>query len=137
MEYKNYQYNLLREGSIFIKDEFKKKGKEYGTVKLGKKQIYALSESIDLQSVAPLVSPKFSERIEKFLLPRFNEINEILFTIKTLPSELNVEISKENCKNIIKGLTLGSVIIGLREKGFSVDELRTLLGKIKFSKYKI
>lgn len=137
MDFKEYEYNIVKDGIIFIKDEFKKKGKEYGIVNLDRNQIFALAESIDLQSVAPLVSPKFSERIEKFLLPRFNEINEILYTDKTLPSKINVEMSKENYNDIIKGLDFGNVFTVLREKGYSVEELRNSLKKIKFSKHKI
>lgn len=136
MDYKEYKFNLLKEGRIFIRDEFKKKGKEYEIVNLGKKHFFALAASIDLQSVAPLVSPKFSVRIEKFLIPLFNEIVEILFTDKTLTSELKVDLSKKNYNDIIKGLDFVSVITGLREKGHSVEELRTLLRKVKFSKYK-
>lgn len=137
MDFKEYVYNIIKDGFIFIKDEFKKKGKEYGIVNLDRNQIFALAESIDLQSVAPLVSPKFSERIEKFLLPRFNEINEILYTDKTLPPKINVEMSKENYNDIIKGLNFGNVFTVLREKGYSVEELRNSLRKIKFSKHKI
>ncbi|MFX1456390.1 MAG: hypothetical protein ACFFDB_13530 [Promethearchaeota archaeon] len=136
MDFKDYVYNIVKDGIIFIKDEFKKKGKEYGIVSLDRNQIFALAESIDLQSVAPLVSPKFSERIEKFLLPRFNEINEILYTDKTLPSKINVEMSRENYNDIIKGLNFGNVFTVLREKGYSVEELRSSLRKIKFSKHK-
>ncbi|MFW9824144.1 MAG: hypothetical protein ACFFE4_14465 [Candidatus Thorarchaeota archaeon] len=137
MGFDGYKYNILKDDIIFIEDEFKKKGKEYGIVGLDKNQIFALAESIDLQSVAPLVSPKFSERIEKFLLPRFNEINEILYTNKVLSSKIKVEISKENYNDIIKGLSFGNVITSLREKGYSVEDLRISLGKIKFFKHKI
>ncbi|MFW9822861.1 MAG: hypothetical protein ACFFE4_08005 [Candidatus Thorarchaeota archaeon] len=137
MDFKEYEYNIVKDGIIFIKDEFKKKGKEYGIVNLDRNQIFALAESIDLQSVTPLVSPKFSERIEKFLLPRFNEINEILYTDKTLPSKINVEMSKENYNDIIKGLDFGNVFTVLREKGYFVEELRNSLRKINFSKHKI
>ncbi|MFX1592815.1 MAG: hypothetical protein ACFFCL_08995, partial [Promethearchaeota archaeon] len=114
---------------------YKKKGKEYGIVTLNVNQINALAEAIDLQSVSPLLSPKFSQRIETFLLPRFDEIIRILYTLKPLPNELGIEISKENLNDILKGLKSGNVITGLKDKSYSVEELNALLKKAKFEKY--
>ncbi|MHA2394187.1 MAG: hypothetical protein ACXAEX_19810 [Promethearchaeota archaeon] len=56
MDNEEYKYNYIEKDVIFIKNELKQKGKEYGTVKLKKNSIYALIDSIDLLSVAPLVS---------------------------------------------------------------------------------
>jgi len=127
-------YCKLENDVIYIKEDFKKKGKEYGIVKLNKKQINALAECIDLQSVAALVSPRFSQRIEHFLLPRIDEISRIVYELKPFPDELGIEISKENYTDILKGLNLGSVIRGLRDRGYSVEELNIALKKIKFYK---
>jgi hypothetical protein len=80
-----YQYSLLEDNVITIREKFKKKGKEYGIALLKIKQINALAETIDLQSVAPLVSPKFNFRIETFLIPRFDEISRIVYSIKPFP----------------------------------------------------
>jgi hypothetical protein len=133
---KEYNYSLLEENIIKIKEKFKKKGKEYGIVILNIKQINALAETIDLQSVAPLVSPKFNFRIETFLIPRFDEISRIVYSIKPLPDEIGIEISKENAHDLIKALELGTTITKLKERGYSVEELNTLLKKIKFFKYR-
>ncbi len=136
MNGKDYKYNKLENDIIYIKENFKKKGNEYGIVKLNKKQINALAESIDLQSVSPLVSPKFSQRIEKFLLPRIEEINGIIYSLKPFPDEMGIEMSKENHNDILKGLTFGNVITRLKEKNYSIEDLRAAITKIKFYKYK-
>ncbi|MFX1600545.1 MAG: hypothetical protein ACFFB6_08110 [Promethearchaeota archaeon] len=130
-----FKYCLLENDVFYIKSNYKKKGKEYGIVTLNVNQINALAEAIDLQSVSPLLSPKFSQRIETFLLPRFDEIIRILYTLKPLPNELGIEISKENLNDILKGLKSGNVITGLKDKSYSVEELNALLKKAKFEKY--
>ncbi|MFX1302179.1 MAG: hypothetical protein ACFE9X_02355 [Promethearchaeota archaeon] len=136
MNWNEFKYCFLENNIFYIKNNFKKKGKEYGIVKLNVKNINAFAESIDLQSVAPLVSPKFSQRIETFLLPRFDEITRIIYAIKPPPDELGIELSKENLNDILKGLTFPSVITGLKERGYSVEELNTSLKKVKFQKLK-
>ena len=131
-----HKYNLLEENRILISSEFKKKGKEYGLVVLNKNQINALAECIDLLAVAPLVSPKFSERIEKFLLPRFDEVNKILYSIKSLSSDIQIEISKENHEDIVKSFSYISVKAGLEDRGYSIEDLKRSFGKVKFYKWK-
>jgi hypothetical protein len=129
-------YNIVKENIIYIKNEFKKKGNEYGIVTLNKKQIDALAESIDLMSVSPNLSPKFSVRIEKFLIPRFNELTHILYSDKSLPPEIGIEISKENNEDIIKGFEGMNVQIGLKKKGYSLEDLKNALKKVKYTKFK-
>jgi len=136
MNQNDFNYGVLKNNVIYIKDEFKTKGKEYGIVMLNIKQINALAEGIDLQSVSSTVSPKFSQRLEKFLLPRIDEIVRIIYTLKPLPDELGIEVSKENLNDILKGLTSSSVIIGLKDRGYSIEELNKALKKTKFEKYK-
>lgn len=132
----NYSYNTVKENIIYIKSQFKKKGKEYGIITLNIKQINALAESIDLMSVSPMLSPKFSVRIEQFLLPRFNELSGIIYSDKSLSAEIGIEISKENNEDIIKGFEAINVQVGLKEKGYSLEELKNILKKIKYTKFK-
>ncbi|MFX1315292.1 MAG: hypothetical protein ACFE9T_05475 [Promethearchaeota archaeon] len=131
----DYTYNTIEGDTIYVKQALKQKGKEYGIIKLNKKLIYALTDSIDLMSSSP-ISPKFSEVIEKYLLPRFNEINEILYIEKSLPDTVSLEISKENRKEITHGLELGSVLTGLKDRGYNRNELLELLKKVQFIKSK-
>ncbi|MFW9937205.1 MAG: hypothetical protein ACFFD5_06115 [Candidatus Thorarchaeota archaeon] len=135
MSAKELDYNIFRDNTFFLKDEYKKKGKEFGILKLNKKQINSLTEAIDLMSVAP-VSPKFSEKIERFLFPRFNEINAILYKEKTLPDNLGIELSKENHKDITQALTFQNVVVGLEDRGYSIDQLSAALKDVKFLKIK-
>jgi len=136
MDENDNTYNKLENNVIYIKENFKKKGKEYGIVKFNKRQFDALAESINLQSVSPSVSPKFSQRIEKFLLPRIEEVNRIMYSLQPFPDELGIEISKENYTDILEGLTFGNVISGLKDRNYSAEELKKTLKKIKFDKYK-
>ncbi|UCC18831.1 MAG: hypothetical protein JSV62_12075 [Promethearchaeota archaeon] len=131
-----YKYNFIEENRVLIRDDYKIKGKEYVIINLNKKQINALTECTDLLSVAPLVSPKFSNRIEKFLMPRFDELTKIIYSIKTLPDELQVEISKENHDDLIKSFSLVSVRAGLEDRGYSIEDLKKALGKVKYYKWK-
>ncbi|MFX1297147.1 MAG: hypothetical protein ACFFD2_20125 [Promethearchaeota archaeon] len=131
----DYIYNQIEGDVILIEKTYKIKGKEYGIIKLNKKQIYIITESIDLIS-ASSISPKFSETIEKYLFPRFNEINKILYTEKSLPDIVGIEISKENQKEIIYGLGLTGVMKGLKDRGYNYNELSEALKKAKFIKSK-
>ncbi|MFW9826693.1 MAG: hypothetical protein ACFFEY_03625 [Candidatus Thorarchaeota archaeon] len=136
MNKNEYTYNIIQENKIYINNEFKKKGKEYGIITLNKKQIDALAESIDLMSVSPMLSPKFSVRIERFLIPRFNELTGIIYSEKSLPPEIGIELSKENNEDIIKGFEAINVQVGLKEKGYSLEELKNMLKKVKYTKFK-
>ena len=131
----DYMYSTIEGDTIYIKQALRKKGKEYGIIKLNKKQIQALTESIDLMSANP-ISPKFSDIIEKFLFPRFNEIIEILYTEKSLPDIVGIEISKENRKEILYGLELAGVMTGLEDRGYNRKELLEALKKAQFIKSK-
>ncbi|MFX1375082.1 MAG: hypothetical protein ACFFA0_04665 [Promethearchaeota archaeon] len=55
-------YNSLENNVFCIRNELKKKSKEYGILKLDKIQINVLVESLDLMSVSPLISPTFSQK---------------------------------------------------------------------------
>lgn len=136
MNGKEYQFNQLKGDIIVLKGEYKKKGKEYGIARITKKQISAFVEAIDLISVSPSISSKFSEKVEKFLFPRFMELNNIIYSEKSLPSEINIEFSKENQKDLIDALEFPSVMIGLEERGYSTKELKEALKKISFYKEK-
>lgn len=45
-------------------------------------------------------------------------------------------MSKENHTDILKGLTFSNVIIRLKERNYSVEDLKAALTKITFYKYK-
>ena len=136
MNENEHNYCILKNNIFYIKNESKQKGKEYGIATLSVKEINALAECMDLQSVASTASPKFSKRIEEFLLPRYDEIIRIVYTIRPLPNEFGIEFSKENLDDIIKSLRSSSVIIGLKDRGYSVESVSAALKKTKFEKYK-
>jgi len=134
MDRNELEYNSLKGDIFFIKAEYKVKGKEYGIIRVNKNQIIALAESIDLMSVAPSISPKFSKRIEKFILPRFMELNYTVYDKNFLIQDIGIEISKENQKDIIEALDYSSVINSLEEKGYSIVELKNILKNLKMHK---
>jgi len=136
MTIEDYNFNSLENNVFYIKKEFKKKSKEYGILKLNKNQINILVESLDLMEVSPLISPAFSQKLEKFITPRFLEINEIIYTDKPFLDKIGIEFTKENQKEIIKAFELPNVISRLKEKGYSSEEFINLLRGINFSKYK-
>jgi hypothetical protein len=136
MNQEEYNYNYLENNVFYIRKELKKKGKEYGILKLNKNQINILVESLDLMAVSPLISPYFSQKLEHFISPRFLEINEIVYAKKAQPDKIGIEFTKENQKDIIKAFELPNVISRLKAKGSSSDEFINLLRTINFSKYK-
>lgn len=131
-----YEYNIVENEIIYIKEEYKKKGKEYGFLELNKNLSSILVKAIELISGSPSISPKFSEKVEKYLLPRFSEVNEIVFAGKELLTQFQVEISKENQKDILNALTLPTVITILGKKGNLLKELSNTLKNVGFSKFK-
>jgi len=133
---KEYKYNILKDNVFHIKDDYKKKGKEYGIVNLSKNQIYILTEIIDLISVAPLASVKFSKRIEEFLNPRFQELISALYENKTLPDIIGIEFSKDNHKDLLGGLHFSNVTITLKNKNYTISDMTKLLSDIRFTKFK-
>jgi hypothetical protein len=133
---REYEYNILKDDIFYIKDEYKKKGKEYGIAKLSKNQIQILTEIIDLISVAPLLSIKFSKTIEEFLHPRFQELTGALYANKALPDLIGIEFSKDNYKDLLSGLKFPNVEIIIKNKNYPIGELTAVLDEIKFVKYK-
>ena len=133
---RDYKYNILKDDIFYVKEDFKIKGKEYGIAKLNNNQINILTESIDLMSVSPSTSVKFSKRIEDFLDPRFQEIIGASYTNKTLPDIIGIELSKENHKDLLNGLTFSNVTVTLKSKKYPVGELITKLTEVKFTKFK-
>jgi len=136
MSNEKYEYNSLEKDTIYIKEKYKKKGKEYGFVELDKSLISILVKSIDLMSVSPSISAKFSEKIEKFIMPRYTEINEILYIEKESPTIIKVEISKENQKEMLNAFTVPNVITGMQKERNSLKELINRLKSVKFFKLK-
>ena len=133
---KEYEYNVLEDDALLIMKKYKEKGKEYGIVKINKKFIPVLSECIDLMSVSPSVSVKFSRRIEEFLSSRFQELSGIIYEEKGLPEMMELEISKENHRDILKGLFLTNVSTTIKNKKYPVEEIISQLNDIKFVKLK-
>lgn len=133
---REYLYNLLKEDTFYVKEAFKEKGKEYGIAKLEINYIHILTETIDLMSVAPSISVKFSTRIEEYLSPRFQEISSIIYEIKTLPNIMGVELSKENHKDILKGLDFSNVASVIKKKNYAIQDMISKFSKVKFSKFK-
>ncbi len=131
-----YKYNSIVNDIIYIKSEFKKKGQEYGIIKVNKNLINVFVEAIDLMSVSSTISSKFSEKLEKFIMPRFMELNEIAYTEKSLPTEIGVELSKENQKEMLNALSTANVVTDLESKGYPLNELKTILKNTVFSKQK-
>ncbi|MFX1489868.1 MAG: hypothetical protein ACFFBI_12010 [Promethearchaeota archaeon] len=136
MSSNQFEYNMLKENTLYIADRFRQKKTEYGIVELEKSLLTALIKALDLMSRSPGISPKFSLKIEKFLMPRFEEITSILYQFKDLPSTLGIELSKESHKEIISTLKLPKVSSSLEDSGFSVENLTNSLKHIKFHKEK-
>ncbi|MFX1479597.1 MAG: hypothetical protein ACFFCI_15860 [Promethearchaeota archaeon] len=131
-----YKYNFLENNTFYISNELKKKGKHYGIATFNKNQVNILIESLDLMSVSPSIPPIFSLKLERFIVPRFLEINEIVYANKSLPDNISIEFSKEHQKDIIKAFDLPNVITKLKEDGYSNKDFIALLHDIKFLKYK-
>lgn len=133
---REYKYNTLKDNTFYVKDEYKKKGKEFGIAKLNKNQINILTESINLISCAPLLTVKFSKRIEEFLSPRFQELTGALYENKTLTDIIGIEFSKDDHKDLLDGLKYPNVITTLKSKKYPLDDLIAKLTDIKFTKFK-
>ncbi|MFW9875613.1 MAG: hypothetical protein ACFFG0_21125 [Candidatus Thorarchaeota archaeon] len=134
MSSNQFEYNVLKENTLYVADRFRQKKTEYGIVELEKTLLTALIKALDLMSRSPSISPKFSLKIEKFLMPRFEEITAVLYQYKDLPSTLGIELSKESHKEIISSLKKPNVVSSLEDSGFSAENLIDSLKHIKFHK---
>jgi len=132
---RKYDYNILDGDMIRIKEGIKEKKKDYGFITLPKNQISILVDSINLMSSSPNISSKFSQKIESYLIPRFNEILGIISMNKDIPDQIKIEMSKENQKEMIKGLGLTTVIAHLKSKRSSYEGLINSLKDIKMIKF--
>ena len=136
MDNEKYEYNSLEHDTIWIKKEYKKKGKEYGIVELDKKLLTILVQSIELMSVSPNISTKFSEKVEKFVIPRYTEINDIIYAKENMPTTFKVEISKENQKEFLDAFELPNVKVGLEKEANFLRDLSKRFKKVDFYKLK-
>ena len=133
---KEYEYNVLEDDVFFVGKDHKEKGKEYGIIKLNKQYIHILSECIDLMSVSPGISIKFSKRIEEFLSSRFQELSGIIYEEKGLPEIIGLELSKENHRDILTGLFFTNVASIIKNKKYPVEEINSQFNNVKFMKSK-
>ena len=133
MSPKEYEYNELENMVIKVKSKYRK-GKEYGIIILSKADVLNLLTVIDLISSAAEANPKFSEKIESYLHPRFEEIIAIVSTNKDLSDNINIEISKDNLKDLIKGFEFTSVITQMKVNKISYDTILKNLKDLKLIK---
>jgi hypothetical protein len=131
-----HDYNEIEGNVIKIKKDFKKKGKEYGIFTISKAHVKVLVDAFDLMSTSPSISPKFSEKFENYLHPRFNEILGIVTMSKTLPEQISIEMSKENQKEVLNGFTLPSVSSKLRLGKVDFESLVKSIKEMKMVKFK-
>ena len=117
-------------------EQFKKKGKEYGVIKLLKNNVHILTETIDLMSVSPSISLKFSKRIEEYLSSRFQEISGLLYEVKSLPDIVGIELSKENYNDILEGFKFPNVASTIKNKNYPLNDIISQFYNVKFIKYK-
>ncbi|GAH82510.1 unnamed protein product [marine sediment metagenome] len=73
--------------------------------------------------------------MEKNILPRFYELNDIIDSEKSLPNEIGIEISKLNQDDILYGLESSSINKLLKDRGFDPIPLKKLIEAIQFIKY--
>lgn len=133
MSPKEYEYNELENMVIKVKSKYRK-GKEYGIIILSKADVLNLLAVIDLISSAAETNPKFSEKIESYLHPRFEEIMAIVSTNKDLSDNVNIEISRDNLKDLIKGFEFTSVITQMKVNKISYDTILKNLKDLKLIK---
>ncbi|NHJ20219.1 MAG: hypothetical protein EAX91_04685 [Candidatus Lokiarchaeota archaeon] len=131
----DYEYNDLEGAVLKVKLNLKKKGNEYGILNISTSQIKKLAEIINLMTSSPQTKPEFSQKIEKYLSPRFNEILGIIYVNKTLPDQIGIEFSKENQKEILKGFGFASVLEKLKDKKVEYEEIFQNMKNMKMAKF--
>ncbi len=136
MTLKIYEYNELEGNVLKVKKEFKKKGKEYGIFTISREEVKVLMDGIELMSSSYNISPKFSEKLERYLHPRFNEILGIVSMSKTMSDQISIEMAKENQKELLSGFSLPSVSAKLKLGKVDVDQLLKKIKDMKTVKFK-
>ena len=123
MSLKNLKFSVF-EGNVFlIKEDKKIDGMTYFVVKLNKHHLKGIVECVDLTVSSYPIPRNLRERLEKNVLPRFYEINDIIKTFESLPNNFGIEISKLNKEDILYGLESSSIQKLLVKKNYKPQEL--------------
>lgn len=135
MDREKLYFNDYREGTFFIRDEYKISGMTYGFINLGKKEINGFTECMDLLKSAYPIPQDLRERVENRLLPRFYEIQDYITSLSSVQEDMKIEISKINYEDILYGLESSAICKLLEQKGFKSSILKDKVCDINFNTY--
>lgn len=127
--------NKYESNTFFMKEKDKIKGMRYGILELNKLQLKGIFENIELCIAAFPIPRNLRERLENNISPRFREINDNIKFNKEIPEDFYIEISALNQEDLLYGLESLSINLLLKERGFRPEELKSLIFRIKFTRF--
>ncbi len=127
--------NKYESNTFFMKEKDKIKGMRYGILELNKLQLKGIFENIELCIAAFPIPRNLRERLENNISPRFREINDNIKFNKEIPEDFYIEISALNQEDLLYGLESLSINLLLKERGFRPEELKSLIVRIKFTRF--
>ncbi|TXT60943.1 MAG: hypothetical protein BAJALOKI1v1_1210004 [Promethearchaeota archaeon] len=132
---KMLKFNKSENRTFFILQKDKVPGMEYGTIMVNHYQLSDLIECIDILLFAYPIPRNLRIRVQFQLLPRFNEIQNVINSQSSIKDLINIEISKLNQLDILYALNSTSIRKLLDAKGIKSQTLRELIDSVEFSKF--
>ena len=124
------------EGDIFfILKEKKETELKYGVIRLSLKNLKGIIESITLTSYGRPIPLHLQENLNRYILPRFQEIITYIEQEMSFPDKFGIEISNLNQDDLLYKLNIPKVKRILRERGFRLLEIIDLISFVQFIKY--
>jgi hypothetical protein len=126
MNEKKFNFNRIEDGNIKLKPELKKKSKKFANIPFNGELLTVLGLALDFISSSPDVKSKFGYRLERFLKPRIQEIQRIIYLEMIDKKNFKIEFSKDSIEDIQNGLSFDNVKIHISNYKKEYKELMEL-----------
>ena len=130
LEYSHYEGDIF-----FILKEKKDSELKYGVIRLIRKDLEGLIESITLTSYGRPIPMHLQDNLNNLILPRLKEILDYIEQDESFPNKFGIEISNSNQEDLLYKLNIPKVKRLLRERGFRPLGIIDLITFAQFIRY--
>ena len=134
MNKKKFRFNRIENGDIKLITKLKKKSKKFAEIPFNDNLLTVLGLALDYISSSPDVKSKYGYRLERFLKPRIQEIQRIIYLDLINKKNFKIEFSKDSIEDILDGLSFESVKIHITNYKEEYKELIELFDSANIKK---